>query len=90
MHNVIDYYNQKEKKITTALHKIINGESSHFSRGCICLLKKLQLKVNLFWSHAVSAYSSVISVTDLESQDNCALNDISDSSSSEDECDIDD
>ena len=41
MHNVIDYYNQKEKKIATALHKIINGESSHFSRGCICLLKKL-------------------------------------------------
>ena len=62
MHNVIDYYNEKEKKIISVLHKITSGGTSQFHRGCISLLRKLHLEVELFRSIAVSAYASVIAV----------------------------
>ena len=62
MHNVIDYYNEKEKKIISVLHKITSDGTSQFHRGCISLLRKLQLEVELFRSIAVSAYASVITV----------------------------
>lgn len=68
MQNVIDYYNEKEKKINAALHAICNGESkfNRFNRGCSCLLKKLKWRVSHLRSRTLSFYSSVISVPELE------------------------
>lgn len=63
MQNVIDYYNQKEAIINNVLHEIANSEENQYTRGCICLLKKLKLEVELFRSKAASAYSSVIPVS---------------------------
>ena len=62
MHNVIDYYDVKEKKIISVLQKFTSNELTQFQRGCISLLKKLQGEVNHFRSIAVSAYASVITV----------------------------
>ena len=84
MCNVIDYYNQKKDKICSVLRGPITGDTSQFSRGCISLLKKLQLEVNLHRSRAMTAYADVLYVTEPASQDIVPTTQyISDSSCSE-------
>ena len=53
MHNVIDYYDVKEKKIISVLQKFTGNELTQFQRGCISLLKKLQREVHHFRSITV-------------------------------------
>lgn len=61
MHNVINYWNQREDCIKKLLLQLTEDDSQ-FNRGSQCLLKKLLWEVELFRSRAASAFSSVISL----------------------------
>ena len=79
MQNVVDYYNQMECNIKTALFNI-SEEESQFSRGCVSLLKNLQSQVSCLHLEALSSYSTVISRQG--SQHPISAYDVSDSSDS--------
>ena len=87
---MIEYYNEKEKNIISVLQKIRGDGRSQFHRGCISLIKKLQLEVELLRSRSVSAYATVIAVPKsqplVETGDMC----VTDSSDSEYESSSDD
>ena len=65
MHNVINYWNQREDCIKKLLLQLTEDDSQ-FNRGSQCLLKKLLWEVELFCSRAASAFSSVISLAGYE------------------------
>ena len=65
MHNVINYWNQREDCIKRLLLQLTEDDSQ-FSRGSQCLLKKLLWEVELLRSRAASAFSSVISLAGYE------------------------
>ena len=90
MHNVIHYWNEKGKCITKLLAQLIESDDSQFNRGAQCLLKKLLWQVELIRSRSLSAFSTVIPVSDF-----CCINSSnveengSDSSESDDDSDSD-
>ena len=82
MQNVVDYYNQMECDIKSAIFNIqFSEQESQFSRGCVSLLKNLQLQVSRLHLEAISSYSTIISRQ--ESQHPDSAYDVSDSSDSE-------
>ena len=84
MQNVIKYYSKKGKSINTVLHELSTTDMTQFHRGCVALLKKLQLEVELSRSRAVSTFAPVISLPH-ECQNN--MDHTSDSSESESDYD---
>ena len=66
MHNVINYWNQREHCIKKLLLQLTEKDDSQFNRGSQCLLIKLLWEVELFRSRAASTFSSVISLAEYE------------------------
>ena len=66
MHNVINYWNQREDCIKKLLLQLTEKDDNQFNRGSQCLLMKLLWEVELFRSRAALVFSSVISLAGYE------------------------
>lgn len=73
MHNVIDYWNRKEECIKNLLQQLEKNMPNQFNRGCACLLRKLQLEVDLYSSRALLAFSNVIPLSEIPGCEHLAL-----------------
>ena len=83
MHNVAEYWNLKKGCIKDLILQFSESATSHtqFSRGCICLLKRVLWETELYHSQVISAFSSVSQTPDHN------LHEIENSDSSEYESD---
>lgn len=99
MHNTLLYWKDREEHANTVLKQIVEDcrTTEKFKRGCMCLLGKHIVEVNLIRSKSALAFQAVVSSTaDLPqcAFENVSYNhELSDSSDSEDydssDCEID-
>lgn len=92
MSNVVLYWKSRENHAKTSLRKLTDEADQDllYNSGCICLLKKHILEINLILTKCISSFSSVVSSNLPESSvpsetENTYMYDSSDSSESEDD-----
>ena len=92
MNNVISYWELQERNLKASLEMFSDeaGQDVLYNCGCVCILKKQLLDVQLILTQCVSSFSDVLSPSRPDLNLSVALDDESDSSDCYDSSDDDD